>query len=227
MTVYGRPIAAGSVTNTGVASADQGLASQASATSTLTVSATVVTPVPSPQVVSVVRLGQGNQPTRLYIGFDSDLAIATATNLANYRLVSAGRDGVLGTADDRQIPLRAASYDFASRLVTLFPIRPYAFGLLTRLTVSGSEPFGIRDTSGTLLDGNADGLPGGDFVADVQGNYPVAINPLFVDEALAGGSGSVAAGPERHLGRIKAGVDVHKIDSVPARGGPDSRSSRR
>lgn len=117
---------------------------------------------PAPTVTSLERIGVHYDPTLLLIGFSQPLDPASAENLNNYVLVDAGRDGRLGTWDDREIPLASATYDTASQTVVLAPRPQLAlrgrYGLLVR---SGAD--GVTGLNGQPLDGNGDGQPGGDF----------------------------------------------------------------
>jgi uncharacterized repeat protein (TIGR01451 family) len=84
-------------------------------------------------------------------------AVIGGGSAANYELQSAGPDGLLGTADDVFTPLTVT---YSGTTATL------SFASLTagvyRLTVSDA----ITDASGNRLDGNGDGVPGGNFVRD-------------------------------------------------------------
>jgi hypothetical protein len=96
--------------------------------------------------------------------FDEDLDPVRATDLAGYRLVDAGRDGRLGTRDDRSIALRQATYDPATRSVTLLPSRRLALQGNHLLVVSGRGATALTDRAGNPLDGDGDGQAGGDLV---------------------------------------------------------------
>ena len=65
----------------------------------------------APVVTSLVRYGYHNQPTILVAAFSQDMNAQSASNLANYVLTTAGRDGSFGTRDDVRIALRSAVYD--------------------------------------------------------------------------------------------------------------------
>ena len=82
------------------------------------------------------------------------LDLASAVNLANYRLVTAGRDKKFGTRDDKIIALRSASYNPTTHKVTLVPRKKLAVSVKYRLTVNGTSASGVEDLAGNLLDGN-------------------------------------------------------------------------
>ncbi len=94
--------------------------------------------------------------------FSSDLDPARAEDARNYVLIAPGRDGRLGTRDDIRVPI-AVSYDAATRAVTLVPrSRRNSFPSAYLRIRSGGES-GLTDTEGRPLDGDRDGLPGGEF----------------------------------------------------------------
>ncbi|MDG3004921.1 Ig-like domain repeat protein [Paludisphaera mucosa] len=146
---------------------DAAFAASASATSTVQVLAAAAD-VAGPVVTSVERYGFHNQPTSLVLRFNEDLDPAAASNAANYQILGPGRDGRLGTRDDRPIPLRDAVYDAATRSVTLRPTeRLYLYGR-SLLAVRAGVGAGVVDLAGNALDGDGDGRPGGDFVSVVD-----------------------------------------------------------
>ena len=97
----------------------------------------------------------GAGATSLVIAFSEPAAGASLAG--DYQLVSLGPDQLLGTADDAIV---SASPSYAGSTATL------AFAALTpgvyRLTVRDA----ITDAAGNPLDGDADGVPGGDRTTD-------------------------------------------------------------
>jgi hypothetical protein len=120
-----------------------------------------------PVVVSVARFGVHAQPTRLVLSFSEDLDPAEAANLVHYRVMGPGRDGRLGTPDDRPIRLRRVSYDAATRSVTLLPAARLPLRGKFLVVVLDAGVAGVVDRSGNPLDGDGDGRPGGAFRATV------------------------------------------------------------
>ncbi len=117
-------------------------------------------PVVAPRNGSL-RLQRG-AISALFIDFDGPLNAASARTLANYQWVSAGRDGRLGTRDDKVIRLRSATYDARTRRVTLTPrSRPTLGNNLFRLVVRN-----LVDANRALFDGDRDGLAGGTLTAE-------------------------------------------------------------
>ena len=106
----------------------------------------------APVVTSVPKtLPEGTRA--LAIGFDQSVSGASD----NYTLTGLGPDGLLGTADDVPVPL-GVSYAGSTATLSLDGLTPGVF----RLTVGDAvtNRFGIR------LDGDGDGLPGGDWTGD-------------------------------------------------------------
>jgi hypothetical protein len=101
--------------------------------------------------------------------FDKPLDPASAQNLRNYRLVNPhGRPG----------RIIAAVYQPSTLTVTLHLAQRLDIHLVYTLTVVGTPPNGVRDTTGKLLDGAGTGHPGSNFVADVTiGNLVLSSKP--------------------------------------------------
>jgi hypothetical protein len=118
---------------------------------------TSVSPEPSSAV--------GALPGSITVGFDRDLNAPSVTT-ATFTLVRAGGDGILGTADDVAIapasvtvPLvnpRSAVMDLSG-----VPTVLDQYGIVLLGTSSAS----ILDLGGNALDGEGDGIAGGDFTA--------------------------------------------------------------
>ena len=117
-----------------------------------------------PRVVGLSRLGYHAQPTRLVVGFDQPMDQARAEDASNYTLTWLGPDGRLGTRDDRDIAIRASTYDATTQSVTIRPERLLPLRALYQLTIDGSSPAGLISTSGVLLDGAMTGDPGTNYV---------------------------------------------------------------
>jgi hypothetical protein len=125
-----------------------------------------------PTVQTLQLISSAHGITGVVLTFSEQLDPTRAANLLNYgySLQAAGNDQRFGTADDLLFGIAFASYDAASQSVTLHlasPIRCHSFIRLAinQATDIATEPIGVADTSGNLLDGNYDGRPGGVFVA--------------------------------------------------------------
>jgi streptogramin lyase len=111
-----------------------------------------------PTVTSVRRTGARARAGALVLSFDEPLDPARAKDLGNYQLVEQARRG-------RTIRIRSAVYDPAARTVTLSAVRRLRPRQRFQLTVIGTGPSGVTDSSGKLLDGQRTGHPGSNFVA--------------------------------------------------------------
>ncbi|MBI5618467.1 MAG: tandem-95 repeat protein, partial [Gammaproteobacteria bacterium] len=148
----------------------------------------------APQVVNVSQLPANGGTTAaafssLQIDFSETLDGISARSPANYDLLAAGADGLFGTPDDTHIALKPG-YSFPETNLTLQLVNGVLAEGTYRLTLSGT--LGIFDTAGNLLDGNADGTGGDDYVReftiDRTGNTP----PVATDAvAAANEDGSV------------------------------------
>jgi len=124
---------------------------------------------PGPIVTDLrLVLGQG-VVTGILLSFDRPLDLMRAQNMASYgfMLAAAGADAVLGTADDFTVPLASAVYNPATLQVVLTPALPLQLNMFYRLVVNGnpSNTAGVTDSGGNLLDGDANGVNGGVYVA--------------------------------------------------------------
>jgi streptogramin lyase len=122
----------------------------------------VVAPAPGdgPVVVSLVRLGFHAEPTTLVLTFDKALDPVRAQEVSNYRIVK---------LPGPSIRVASVRYDPSDFTVTLSPAKRLSLHHPYRLTVVGTAPSGLTDTSGNLLDGAYTGHPGSNFVAIVNG----------------------------------------------------------
>jgi hypothetical protein len=108
-----------------------------------------------PTVTSVRRLGVHHQPTRIVVQFSEPLDPATASNVANYQLVTLIHGGRRVSAP---FAFRSAVYDPTTNSVTLEPTRQLALRRAYQLTVNGTEPDGVRSSSGILLNGGSNSV---------------------------------------------------------------------
>ncbi len=117
-----------------------------------------------PEVLEVQRHGVHLQPTTLIVTFSRSMDAASAENLADYRLVSAGPDHRFGTRDDRAVPIRSVQYDTASDTVTILPVHRLRLRQRFQLTILGTPPDGLKDTAGLFLGGARTGQAGSNYV---------------------------------------------------------------
>ncbi len=131
-----------------------------------TTPATVVGTTPAP----INSDGSVNQLTgTISVTFSNELNPIDANAPAEYELRGTGADGVFGTADDVLYAL-TPSYALGSTVVSLsFAVPPG--GLPPgdyRLTIFSDAVRSIHDLQGIELDGDGDGIAGGDYVRHVR-----------------------------------------------------------
>ena len=127
-------------------SGDANFAPSVSSTVVEVVSA-AATPPPAgsgPELMKVQRFGFHMMPTRLVLTFDRSLDATAADNLSNYRIktMSGGR-----------IKLKSAVYDDQTHTVTLRPVNRMNLHRKYSIDVVGSQPTGVEDVAGNMLDG--------------------------------------------------------------------------
>ncbi|MCA9158882.1 MAG: hypothetical protein KDA72_11175, partial [Planctomycetales bacterium] len=125
----------------------------------------------------------------IVVSFSEALNEIDAVSSGLYTLRSGGPDGVLGTSDD-QIYTLAPSIDAITNSISL--ALPAGQSLSTgyyQLTIASRPSVGLHDLSGLLLDGDSNGLAGGDYVrnfhiVDNQSPELLALNsiPAIVED---------------------------------------------
>ena len=109
--------------------------------------------------------------TAVVFSFSQPLNPSRVPDLGNYGYYVdvAGANGVFGTSADIYIPLSAAQYNSATSTVTVIPSTPLPLNHFERITLDGlANPLlgrGLINTSGVLLSGLSNGVPGSPFVA--------------------------------------------------------------
>jgi uncharacterized repeat protein (TIGR01451 family) len=142
----------------------------------------VVTPVVAPPtVLSLLRFGFHAQPTTFVLAFSAPLDPARAQNPSNYTLMPLGPNGQTGAP----IPIVAAVYNPFTLTVTLYPNRLVYLFARYRLVVNGSTPTGLAGTSGVLIDGAGNGVPGTNYVRDFGPEILAGPNPAGAGPAVA------------------------------------------
>ena len=109
-----------------------------------------------PKVVGLSRYGFHASPSVLALVFDSALDPSSAENVANYQIVD---------AKGRRIAVNRADYDPATLTVTLSLGQRLDIHRAYTLTLIGTGPGALANTSGVALDGNGGGQPGSNFTA--------------------------------------------------------------
>jgi uncharacterized repeat protein (TIGR01451 family) len=175
LVVQALAVSPGAETNTATIShADQ--IDTNTANNTSSVSVVVTSTSPPVMVVSLERFGFHHEPTLLVVRFSGPLDAASAQDLSNYKLILIAHGGRLR----HPVALAKATYDPTDLTVTLHPGKRLPLRFHYVLTIHASTPTGVRDTSGRLLDGDANGTPGGDFVRFFGRNIVAGKNPQVI-----------------------------------------------
>jgi hypothetical protein len=121
--------------------------------------------VPPVTVKSVRTTTNRGSIQNFIVTFSAALNPTSATKVSGYWLVLPGHDHRFGTKDDKIIKFRKAVYQASLDTVTLTPAARVSATSAVELVVSGSttKPH-PTDIWGRPIDGNKDGVPGGNFV---------------------------------------------------------------
>jgi hypothetical protein len=117
-----------------------------------------------PEVRKVERHGVHYHPTTLVVSFTQPMDAASAQDLVNYQLVSAGPDHRFGTRDDQPIRISSLQYNAATQTVTIRPAHRLPLHRDFQLTIVGTPPLGLKSTEGLFLDGAGTGEAGTNYV---------------------------------------------------------------
>ena len=137
------------------------LGSQTSAV--LTINETDVDQV-GPTVTDIRLFGPGGSINSIVIAFSEQLDRSHAQDVGNYFITTPqvrGRKGSPGGP----VAIASAVYDEAARTVTLTPSRSLPAGVFVQLAMNGATAQGLTDRYGNILDGDANGTPGGNYLA--------------------------------------------------------------
>jgi hypothetical protein len=125
-----------------------------------------------PTVLNLQPVLTAHGITSVVLTFSEPLDPTRAVNLLNYgySLQAAGKNGQFGLPGNLLFGIASATYNASNDSVTLHLANPIHCSSFIRLTINqatdnSTQPVGVADTSGNLLDGNYDGHPGGVFVA--------------------------------------------------------------
>ena len=129
-------------------------------------------PPPPPPPPTLVRLAgvvektnKKHQVTEVVVAFSGAVNAGEAQSLFTYRLATPGKKGSYTAKNAGIIKLKSASYNAASKTVTLIPKKPFALTKPVQLLIDGVPPSGLQDNSGRYIDGDHNGTAGGNAVA--------------------------------------------------------------
>jgi len=142
---------------------------------------------------------------------DVRIALSMLSNYSNdnnsYAIVSTGADGWLGTADDQSVPFTLVQElsSIRYRLVFNTPLQDGFYRLIVKDKITGGN--------GIQLDGNGDGVPGGNFVRDFivgsgAATFTSPQNFAFRPQVTGANAGQLAGGTGdlfNGFGRLRVG----------------------
>ncbi len=129
------------------------------------------TPAPAPPVTVVSIQEVKNKKhlvTEIVVDFSGPINAAQADNVANFRLAMANGKGIFTAKNSPVMKLRSAALNPANDTVTLIPAKAIAVTKPLQLTINGTAPSGLQDTSGQLIDGDDNGVAGGNAVVMIR-----------------------------------------------------------
>ena len=120
-------------------------------------------PAAQPTGIQVVRNNRQGL-TGLRVTFNNAINAADAASAFNYQFRRAGRDKRFGTRDDQRLAVRSATFDpnTKSLLITVQPLKAREQIQFTLLAAN------LRDANNQSVDGDRNGTPGGNFVANFR-----------------------------------------------------------
>ena len=133
------------------------------------------TPTPTPAAtppVTVVGVQEVKNKkhlvTEIVVDFSGPVDAAQADNVANFHLATANGKGSFAAKNSPVMKLRSAAFNPANDTVTLVPKRAFALTKPLQLTINGTPPSGLEDSSGQLIDGDDNGMAGGNAVVVIR-----------------------------------------------------------
>ena len=138
-----------------------GAVASAAATASMT-AARLQLLAPSPE--AEIRPEDAPPVAELLVAADQALDV-NLLGASTVTLLASGGDGSFGEGNEVAIPHRIVMTQHDPSVFRLIPLKPLAADRY-RLKVSGSAPLAVADLDSVVIDGNADGKTGDDFVAE-------------------------------------------------------------
>jgi subtilisin-like proprotein convertase family protein len=137
-------------------------------------------PPPAPALVTMqsVQLvtNKKHLVTQILVGFSGGVNAAEAKSLKTYQLIAANAAGLFKPTKKALIKIKSAA--LSGNSVALKLKSPLKVKKAVELIVQGLAPNGLQDTTGRLIDGNHDGVAGGNAVAVIKKPATVSINAV-------------------------------------------------
>ena len=125
--------------------------------SNITAVADQVAPVIVDQKLTVGRRGIAG----IVLTFSQALDPVSAADPSNYKIFAIGRNSKLPASRGTEVAIASVVYDPTTRSARITPKTPLAIGSFFRLLANGPGARGITNRTGTVLDGDRNGLPDG------------------------------------------------------------------
>jgi cyclophilin family peptidyl-prolyl cis-trans isomerase len=124
---------------------------------------------PLPQLVTVSGVGEvfnkHHMVTEILVHFSGSVNSTQAESSGTYRLALPGAKGSYTAKNAKVIKLGTRVYDFTNFTVKLTLKTPLALTKKAQLLIFGQPPSGLTDISGRFIDGDHNGMPGGNATA--------------------------------------------------------------
>ncbi len=148
--------------------------SQSPATGTQTVDG----PMPPVKLASVTtEVSSKHQVMSITLTFSGALDPTGADSASGiYQILVRGKKGG-GRKAFVPLAIRSASYSPANNTVTLVTQKAVPFSKLAELLVNGSAPSGLRDSAGNYIDGDGNGIAGGNVITNLASSH-VSLNVM-------------------------------------------------
>ena len=121
--------------------------------------------------------------TEIVVDFSGPVNAAQADNVATYRLTTANGKGSFTAKNSPVLKLRSAVFNPANDTVTITPKKAFALTKAVELTINGTAPSGLQDSTGQLIDGADNGTAGSNAVALIR-RTGVTLNPPATPTAV-------------------------------------------
>ncbi len=115
--------------------------------------------------------------TEIVVDFSGPANAAQADDVATYRLTTANGKGSFTAKNSPVLKLRSAVFNPANDTVTITPKKAFALTKAVELTINGTAPSGLQDSTGQLIDGAGNGTAGSNAVALIR-RTGVTLNPV-------------------------------------------------
>ncbi len=175
------------------------------------------TPIPTPPSARLVTVAgvqevenRRHQVAEIVVDLSGPVNAVQADNVATFHLATANSGGSFRARNSPVIKLRSAVFNPANNTITLTPRKAFGLSRPVELTINGTPPSGLQDSSGQFIDGDNTGDPGGNAVMLIR-RGSVTLNPV----APAASRGTRPARPAPPGGTRPVLTPVPPVNSNP------------